>query len=280
MSGQWREFDAIRRFKDLKELASLVRGEGSVHANVKYIPVDLIDPNPHQMRVVFDISDLVQSVKKRGVIEPIGVVPRQGRYQLVFGERRLRAAKEVGLREVPCVVFEDVDDAVQAEISYIENVHRKDLAPAERCLAVLGLIERGYSPEEVAELSAVTVQYVYQMIKAGRWLREVVDLLGMEKAAALFSPELEMTQLLKLSRTVSPERAVEALERGVRAEVPRRPHLVSVKRVKQQVDDLVRKVSGLVERDITEEERQVLLEVSQVVEELRKLLRRLLRLGG
>lgn len=280
MSGQWREFDAIRRFKDLKELASLVRGEGSVHANVKYIPVDLIDPNPHQMRVVFDISDLVQSVKKRGVIEPIGVVPRQGRYQLVFGERRLRAAKEVGLREVPCVVFEDVDEAVQAEISYIENVHRKDLAPAERCLAVLGLIERGYSPEEVAELSAVTVQYVYQMIKAGRWLREVVDLLGMEKAAALFSPELEMTQLLKLSRTVGPERAVEALERGVRAEVPRRPHLVSVKRVKQQVDDLVRKVSGLVERDITEEERQVLLEVSQVVEELRKLLRRLLRLGG
>lgn len=281
MGGERREFDAIRGLRELRELASLVRGEGAAApANVRYIPVDLIDPNPHQTRVRFDVSDLVRSIRKRGVIEPIGVVPRQGRYQLIFGERRLRAAREVGLKEVPCVVFEGLDDAVQAEISYIENVHRKDLAPAERCLAVLGLLERGYSPEEIAELSSVTVQYVYQMIKAGRWLREAVELLGPEGAAPLFSPELEMSDLLRLSRTVGPEGAVEALERGVRGEVPRRPHLISVRRVRQQAEDLVRKVSALAERELGEEERELLAEVARAVEELRRVLRRLLREAG
>ena len=76
----------------------------------RMVPIDLIDPNPGQPRQVMgDLSELMASVAEKGIIEPLVVRPKNGRYQIIAGERRYHAAVQVGLREVPVVVREADD---------------------------------------------------------------------------------------------------------------------------------------------------------------------------
>src|SRR6185436_5057934 len=98
------------------------------------IPVDQVSPNPHQPRRQFNevsLAELAASVKSNGLIQPI-VVKRAGEgYQLVAGERRLRAAKIAGLTAIPAIVRE-VDSFTQAQLALVENIHREDLNPIDR----------------------------------------------------------------------------------------------------------------------------------------------------
>ncbi|MBZ5591232.1 MAG: ParB/RepB/Spo0J family partition protein [Acidobacteriia bacterium] len=101
------------------------------------IDVDLIDPNPMQPRRVFQpdtLRQLADSIQQHGIIQPLVVRSSGSRYQLVAGERRWRAAKIAGLKEVPAVVQEITDDKL-LEITLIENVQREDLNPIELALA-------------------------------------------------------------------------------------------------------------------------------------------------
>src|SRR5207244_11783659 len=117
------------------------------------IPIDKLAPNPLQPRVeIGDLSELVLSIKEKGVLEPLLVRPSDvgGRFMIISGERRYRASMEVGLTEVPCIEM-DVDDRAVAEISLIENLQRKDLTPFEEAEGLMVLVERfGYTHEEVA----------------------------------------------------------------------------------------------------------------------------------
>jgi ParB family transcriptional regulator, chromosome partitioning protein len=88
------------------------------------ISIELIDPNPDQPRVeIGDLSELILSIKERGVLEPLLVTPSalKGRWMIIAGERRWRAARAAGLREVPCIEL-DVDEQGVAEIALIENM--------------------------------------------------------------------------------------------------------------------------------------------------------------
>jgi ParB family chromosome partitioning protein len=109
------------------------------------LPIQLIDPSPSQPRRYFDpdkMSQLVASVKKKGILEPLLVRPKDdGRYELVAGERRLRAATEVGLETVPCVV-RDFSDEEAAEIALLENLQRDDLNPVEETEGILELLSQ------------------------------------------------------------------------------------------------------------------------------------------
>lgn len=101
--------------------------------NASRIPIDLIEPNPVQPRRVFEaaaLHQLAQSILQHGMIQPLVVRKHEGRYQLVAGERRWRAAKLAALKEVPAVVQEVPDDRL-LEITLIENVQREDLNPIE-----------------------------------------------------------------------------------------------------------------------------------------------------
>ena len=101
------------------------------------ISIELIDPNPVQPRRVFQADSLHQlseSILQHGIIQPLVVRPSGIRYQLVAGERRWRAAKIAGLKEVPAVVQEISDDRL-LEITLIENVQREDLNPIELAMA-------------------------------------------------------------------------------------------------------------------------------------------------
>ncbi|MBA3569485.1 MAG: ParB/RepB/Spo0J family partition protein [Pyrinomonadaceae bacterium] len=119
----------------------------------RMIAVDKIDPNPEQPRTEFgDLTELTASIREKGVLEPLLVKPSRstGRWMIIAGERRWRAARQAGLQEVPCVEME-VDEGTVAEIALIENMQRKDLTVWEEADGLLALCERfGYTHEEVA----------------------------------------------------------------------------------------------------------------------------------
>ncbi|MGH9960685.1 MAG: ParB/RepB/Spo0J family partition protein, partial [Pyrinomonadaceae bacterium] len=119
----------------------------------RMIAGDKIDPNPEQPRTEFgDLTELTASIAEKGVLEPLLVKPSRstGRWMIIAGERRWRAARQAGLLEVPCVEME-VDEGTVAEIALIENMQRKDLTVWEEADGLLALCERfGYTHEEVA----------------------------------------------------------------------------------------------------------------------------------
>src|SRR5579871_692269 len=107
-------------------------------APLTHLPVDQIRANPLQPRTVFDedrIAELSQSILANGIIQPLIVRHHEGRYELIAGERRLRAAKMAGLKEVPVVVQNYADEQV-LEVALIENIQREDLNPIETAQAL------------------------------------------------------------------------------------------------------------------------------------------------
>ncbi len=120
----------------------------------RMIPLDRLEPNPQQPRIEFgDLEELVASVREKGVLEPLLVRPSQvgGRFMIISGERRFRAAREVGLTELPCIEM-DVDDRAVAEIALIENLQRKDLTAFEEAEGLQVLAERfDYTHDEIAK---------------------------------------------------------------------------------------------------------------------------------
>jgi len=118
----------------------------------RMIELELIDVNPHQPRKTLgDLSDLVSSIKEKGLLEPVLVREVNGRYQIIAGERRYHASKAAGLTQIPCIEME-VDERGVLEISLIENLQRRDLTPFEEGDAILYLCERfGYTHEKVAQ---------------------------------------------------------------------------------------------------------------------------------
>ena len=117
----------------------------------RLVPIDKIDPNPDQPRTeIGDLTDLTASIKEKGVLEPLLVKPILGRWMIIAGERRWRAATAAGLTELPCIEM-DVDESAVAEIALIENMQRKDLTPWEEADGLRALCERfGYTHEDVA----------------------------------------------------------------------------------------------------------------------------------
>ncbi len=116
--------------------------------------IDRIRPNPRQPRADFDeaaLNELAASIRAQGILQPLLVRPDgDGGYELVAGERRLRAARLAGLREVPIVVRE-VSDRESLELALIENIQRDDLSPLEEAAAYQRLLDDfGHTQEEIA----------------------------------------------------------------------------------------------------------------------------------
>ncbi|MGZ4279121.1 MAG: ParB/RepB/Spo0J family partition protein [Solirubrobacteraceae bacterium] len=138
--------------RGLAAILSVSEGEHD-GAELRELHVDLVAPNPEQPRKRFDdeaLQALADSVKERGVLQPVLVRPRPGgTYELVAGERRWRAARLAGLETLPALV-QQRDDAQSLEDALIENMAREDLNPIEAARAVAGLVEElGLTREEV-----------------------------------------------------------------------------------------------------------------------------------
>lgn len=117
----------------------------------RLIDIDKLEPNPHQPRRQFgDLSDLVASIKEKGVLEPILVRAHADRFQIIAGERRYQASVIAGLSQIPCVEI-DVDNRGSLEISLIENLQRKDLTPFEEAASLQRLCDQfGYTHDQLA----------------------------------------------------------------------------------------------------------------------------------
>jgi ParB family chromosome partitioning protein len=135
------------------------------------IEVSKIHPNPHQPRRNFDgesLADLVSSIKVHGIIQPLIVLEARGECQLIAGERRLRAAKMIGLKKVP-VIIRSVTNQQKLELAIVENVQRQNLNPLERARAYRQLIDEfNLTQEEVAKKigqSRVTVTNTLRLLQ-------------------------------------------------------------------------------------------------------------------
>src|SRR3989344_3543105 len=124
--------------------------------NMAEIPIHLIKPNPWQPRKVFNeqaLQELAASIKEHGILQPLVVVPLpDGNYQLIVGERRLRASKLAGLTKVPAVVRDFMEEQKKLELALIENIQRHNLDPIEEAMAYKQLAEEyDLSHEAVAK---------------------------------------------------------------------------------------------------------------------------------
>lgn len=132
----------------VEDLARTNRAVGRI------LPIEKVEPNPAQPRVeIGDLTELVSSVKEKGILEPLLVKPNRetGTWMIIAGERRWRAANLAGLREVPCIELE-LDEKGVAEIALIENLQRKDLTVWEEADGLAALASRfGYTHDEIAK---------------------------------------------------------------------------------------------------------------------------------
>jgi ParB family transcriptional regulator, chromosome partitioning protein len=139
--------------RGLDAILSVAASEGH-HEELRNVPVELISPNSSQPRRRFDeqpLAALAGSLKERGVLQPVLVRPQvDGRYELIAGERRWRAAKMAGITQVPAIVRRHDDDAASLEIALVENMVREDLNPVEEARACAALVEElGLTREQV-----------------------------------------------------------------------------------------------------------------------------------
>jgi ParB family chromosome partitioning protein len=152
------------------------------------VPVSAIGPNPRQPRTRFDdeaIASLAASIREVGILQPI-VVRRagEGRYEVIAGERRLRAAKAAGLAAVPVVMRESEDSDLLRE-ALIENIHREDLNPIEQAEAFRQLLEElGLKQEELADRVGVSRSHIANTIRLLALPLEVQQLLTDDKVSA------------------------------------------------------------------------------------------------
>ncbi len=176
----------------------------------RLVPIDLIDPNPHQPRQLMgDLSELMASIAEKGILEPLLVRQRGGRYQLVAGERRYQAAVQVGLREVP-VVIRDVDDHEAIELALVENLQRKDLTPFEEAEALQALAERcGYTHEDLARRLGKSRTAITETLALAHMPEAVRELC---RLADISSKSL----LLQIVRQGTPEKMTALVERLAR----------------------------------------------------------------
>jgi ParB family chromosome partitioning protein len=163
-------------------LAAILPDSGPEAAEYREVPVALIRPNPDQPRRRLDpesIAALAESISEAGLIQPVVVRPlADGRYELIAGERRWRAAREAGLASIPALLRDD-DDATRLQTALIENVAREDLNPVDEARACAALVDDlGLSKEELARRLGRTRPAISNLIRLLDLPEDVLALLS------------------------------------------------------------------------------------------------------
>ena len=136
-----------------------------------HVPIEFVAPNPRNPRRHFgdaELTDLAQSIREHGVVQPVVVRPspaEAGRYEIIAGERRWRAAQRAGLAEIP-VIVRDVNDRTALELAIIENVQRTDLNPIEEALGYQQLIdEHNYTQADLGQVIGKSRSHVANTLR-------------------------------------------------------------------------------------------------------------------
>ena len=185
------------------------------------IAIDRIRPNPYQPRKAFDdkgLEELAASIRENGVFQPVLVRESIGGYELVAGERRLRASKLAGKETIPAIVV-DFNDQQVMEVSLLENIQRKDLTPIEEANAYEQLIKKfGYTQEELAKRlgkSRANVTNLLRLLRLPDKVRKMVDegKLSYGQARTLLGVDDEEKMLKIAEKTIEEGLSVRQLEK-------------------------------------------------------------------
>jgi ParB family transcriptional regulator, chromosome partitioning protein len=146
------------------------------------VPIEFVSPNPRNPRRNFveaDLADLAQSIREHGIVQPVVARPTAagGRYEIIAGERRWRAAQRAGLTEIP-VIIRDVDDKAALELAIIENVQRADLNPIEEARGYQQLMdEHNYTQADLGQVIGKSRSHVANTLRLLKLPPAVTDLI-------------------------------------------------------------------------------------------------------
>jgi ParB family chromosome partitioning protein len=188
-------------------LGPISREEAKAQGTLRELPVAQVKPNPYQPRTSFDpaaLAELVESISASGLLQPVVVRERDGHYELIAGERRLRAVQQLGWPEIPAVI-KDVDDRTLLTLALIENLQRHDLSPIDEATGYQRLQDEFKVPQtEVARLvgrNRSTVANLLRLLKLPDDVRTLVHdgSLTEGHARALLALE-QPSQMTRLAR--------------------------------------------------------------------------------
>ena len=193
------------------------------------LPLEDIMPNPYQPRRTLDDSELAglaESIKISGLVQPVIVRPKAGKYELIAGERRVRAASLAGLVTIPAMVRQASEEEM-LELALIENIHRSDLNPIERAEGYLAYLNRfSFTQSEAAERLGEDRSVIANYLRLLELPEEVKEMLierrlSMGHARALLALTTDETRLNTARLAVARRMSVREVERAVRRKLAR-----------------------------------------------------------
>ena len=196
--------------------------------SINYVSVDRIKPSRYQPRETFNkekLDGLISSIKEKGVVQPILIKPSGDGYELIAGERRLRAVKSLGYNQIP-VMIKDVDDINAIELSLIENIQREELNPIEEARAYQRLIGEFNFTQEMAGQAVgkerATIANSLRLLTLPKKIQEYLsnNLLSVGHAKVLLSVEDKEKQRGLSEKVVKRGLSVRALENIIRKKRP------------------------------------------------------------
>ena len=209
---------AARRLSEDTELSpaivSLLTPDSPTRSiGVRIVPIDHIEPNPEQPRLVFELealNELAASIREHGVLQPILVRPLgQNTYQIVAGERRWRASRLAGLNTIPALI-EEIDDDTALEIAIIENLQREDLSPLDEAAMYDRMVhEHGYSIRKLADKLGKDKGYLENRLRLADAPPEIRELVSLRKDSLSHAYEL-----MKVEDPKKRRRLAEQVARG------------------------------------------------------------------
>ena len=217
--------------------------KSKANCQIQLLPHEAIKPNPHQPRVRFDYTELeglACSIRANGILQPINVrLLPDGSYELISGERRLRAARMVGITKIPCVVM-NVSDEQSALFAIIENVQRQNLDFFEEAVAIDKLItEHGLTQEEIAKKlgkAKSTLSNKLRLLRLPEEMRDKIAYSGLTErhARALLTLADNSTRGRVLDLVTERRLTVSETERLIsdihrRKKAPKKPHTKAYK---------------------------------------------------
>jgi ParB family chromosome partitioning protein len=198
--------------------------------NITFVRLEDIKPNPYQPREDFDsqsLEELTQSIKEKGVIQPVLVRRRGDFYELIAGERRFRAANLLNIKEIPAII-KDVGDGESLELSLIENIQRQALNPIEEARAFRYLIDKfEVTQEQISEVigkSRVSVANTLRLLKLPKEVQDEIRRGKISFAHGRALLEIEDVNLLRrfANEIISGDLSVRELESLIKTRRPKR----------------------------------------------------------
>lgn len=199
--------------------------EGKEKEYVDNISVGKIRPNRFQPRENFNtkkLQELIDSIDEKGVIQPIIVRPSENGYELIAGERRLRAAKTLGFAEIPAIVKNEIDDIDALQLSLIENIQRDELNPLEEAQAYKRLVDEfSFTQDKIGQAVGKDRATISNSLRILGLPKKVLEFLARDEisaghAKALLSAPSPQEQLKLARETVNAGLSVRALEQLMR----------------------------------------------------------------